>query len=870
MPADAEWDRLADLFAALADLPPEEQRAALDRLGDEDPVRDRLSAMLAAERDRRHPLDREVAAAAGDLIGASPDPPKRIGPYQIEHLLGEGGSAVVYLATRADLGHQVAIKILRDAWLSPARRERFVSEQRTLAQLNHPAIARFHDADTLPEGTPWLAMEYVPGVPITEYCASRQSGVSERLRLVRAVAEAVQHAHRHAVIHRDLKPSNILVTDDGAVKLVDFGIAKHLESGDGSDATRTGLRMMTPAYAAPEQLSRAAVGTYTDVYALGVVLYQLLTGRLPFDLSGRAPDDALAIVSGQTPPAPSAVGWAIVGRGSRTDLDVLTATAMHPDPLRRYRDMDALIRDIDHLLTGEPLEARPDSFSYRAGKFVRRHAGAVTAGVLAGATIVGLTTFYTVRLRQARDGALAEAARAERAQRFTQNLFEGGDPSAAPADTLRVITLVDRGLQEVRSLDRDPKTRSELMLTLGGLYQRLGRLDRADSLFEAGLAERRRRTGATSPEVADALVSLGLLRVDEAKFDEAERLIREAIAIDSATRPAGHVAHAVAKTALGKVQEEAGNYPEAIVTLTQALKLHAALDSGSTEYWAAAAELANTHFYAGNYDAADSLNRLVLAVDRERRGATHPAVAEDLINLGATEFERGKYAEAETFYRQALAINRAWYGANHYETAANLTMLGRALIRALRWDEGAGMLREALAIRERVFGPNHPNVASTVNELGTVALRRERYDEAERYYRRAADIYRTTYHGKHYLIGIALSNLGSVRLGQSDNAGAERFLREALLRFTETLAPDHNNIGIVRTKLGRALLRQRRYREAAEESRAGYDILAKQATPALSFIKNARADLVAAYTALGRPEEAARIAADTATAPSKP
>jgi serine/threonine-protein kinase len=852
---ELDWEHLADAFAAIADLPADQQAAALARCADP-ALRDQLTAMLAAEPTSDHPLDQSVESAARDLIGAAPSAPRRIGPYQLDRLLGEGGSAVVYLATRPDLEHQVAIKILRDAWLSPARRERFLLEQRTLAQLNHPAIARFHDADSFADGTPWLAMEYVAGVAITQYAEQHRLDIRGRLSLVRSVAEAIQHAHQRAVIHRDLKPSNILVTDDGTVKVVDFGIAKHLEDTGDSDPTRTGLRFLTPAYAAPEQLSRAAIGTYTDVYALGAVAYQLLTGRLPQEVTGKSVEEILAALGRGPPPASALIG-AGIGRSMAADLDVLLATALHADPARRYRGMGNLIEDIDRLLAGEPLRARPDTFGYRAGKFLRRHTGPVVASGLGLLALVGLVTFYTVRLRASRDTALAEAARAERVQRFMQSLFEGGDNTAAPADTLRVLTLVDRGLQEVRSLEGDPKTQSELLLTLGGLYQKFGRLERADSLFQASLAERRSRAGSGSPEVADALLPLGLLRMDQARFDEAERLVKEAIAIDSVTRPAGHVAHAAARAALGRVQQAKGDYPASIATLGAALRLHAAADSGSVEYWASAAELANTHFYAGNYDVADSLNRLVLAADRERRGPGHPAVAEDLINLGATEFERGKYPEAEAYYRQALAINRAWYGADHHAVAANLTMLGRVLIRALRWEESAGTPQEALGGRERVFGPDHPNRASTLTELGTVALRRERWAEAEAYYQRATAIYRSTYNGKHYLIGIGLSNLGSVGMGRGDNAAAERYLREALLRFQETLAPDHSNIGIVKTKLGRALLRQKKYREAEAECRAGYEILSKQATPALNFIKNARADLVEAYTALGRPADAA-------------
>src|ERR1019366_758605 len=218
-----------------------------------------------------------------------------------------GGLGVVYLAQRDDLGSLVAIKILRDAWLSPARRERFLSEQRTLAQLNHPSIARLYDADTLEDGTPWFVMEHVDGIPLTHYCRTHACSVEQRLQLFRSLCEAVQHAHSHAVIHRDLKPSNILVKSDGSVRLLDFGIAKELESLDLQvDQTMTGLRMMTPAYASPEQIRGDRVGISTDVYSLGVVLYELLTGQLPFDLSGLTPAEGATIIAEHEPGKPSA------------------------------------------------------------------------------------------------------------------------------------------------------------------------------------------------------------------------------------------------------------------------------------------------------------------------------------------------------------------------------------------------------------------------------------------------------------------------------------------------------------------------------------------------------------------------------------
>src|SRR5437660_4178568 len=295
------WERIQSLFHQTADLPPAEQDAFLQAACAHDSALiHEVSAMLKEDARPASLLDRGIAGIAHALLN-DPDPAQlprqQFGPYHLIRLLGEGGMGLVYLAERTDLGSLVAIKILRDAWLSPARRERFASEQRTLAQLNHASIARLYDADALPDGTPWFAMEYVEGVPLTEYCEQHASSIPERLRLFRAVCEAVEHAHRHLIVHRDLKPSNILVKPDGSVKLLDFGIAKQLDSLEGPvDRTRTGLRLMTPAYAAPEQILGDPVGIHTDIYTIGVVLYELLTGRLPFDLANRTPREVETVI----------------------------------------------------------------------------------------------------------------------------------------------------------------------------------------------------------------------------------------------------------------------------------------------------------------------------------------------------------------------------------------------------------------------------------------------------------------------------------------------------------------------------------------------------------------------------------------------
>lgn len=872
------WEQVQALFQQAADQPTSQRLSFLMGAsgGDEQLVAD-VQALLD-EDARASLLDRPLAQVAVRILEPDSEAAAssvEFGPYRVRELLGEGGMGVVYLAERDDLGSRAAIKLLRDAWMSPARRGRFAVEQRTLAQLSHPSIARLYDADTLADGTPWFAMEYVEGVPLTEYFRQHKCPLAERLRLFESVCEAVRYAHSRAIIHRDLKPSNILVQSDGSVKLLDFGIAKQLDRHDSpADQTLTGLRLMTPAYAAPEQIRGEPPGTYTDVYALGVILYELLTGRLPFDLSNQSPGEAEAIILNQEPEKPSLLakrirnvdeyGSAPLPKASWADLDVLCLTAMHKNSERRYRSVDAFIRDINHYLGGEPLYARPDTISYRIGKFVRRNRRPVVSTALVLAGIVGLIVFYTVRLTAARNSALAEAARTQRVLRFTLNLFNGGDKQAGPASNLRVMTLIDRGIQEAKTLDRDPAVQAELYETLGEVYQKLGIFDRADSLLSLALERRRSIHGANQVQVAESLIKLGLLRADQAKFDESERLIREGLELTKTSVGPGHPAIGMATDALGEVLEQRGTYDEAVRVLKEAVRLRSVPGADEADLADSQLELANTYFYAGRYRESQSLDEQLLITHRQLYGSRHPLVAEDLINLGAIQQELGRYKDAEAFDRKALDITQAFYGEDHYKTALNLTLIARALVKQQRYDDATLMLRRALAIQEKVFGPNHPRVASPLNELGSIALMRDQFDEAQTCFRRMLNIYRSAYKGKHYLIGVALANLGSVFMARKDNARAEPFFREALAMYAQTLPPGSLNEAITRIKLGRALVRQNRFAEAETQTLGGYEILSRQESPTVSWLQSARQDLARIYAALQQPAKASKFLAEQA------
>jgi serine/threonine-protein kinase len=584
-----------------------------------------------------------------------------------------------------------------------------------------------------------------------------------------------------------------------------------------------------------------------------------LTGRLPFDLADRTPGEAQTIILEHDPVKPSAVAKRVAersgipaGAASWADLDVLCLTAMHKDPERRYLSVEALIRDVDHYLKDEPLEARTDSLRYRAVKFARRHRRPLAALGVAAAVVVGLTTYYTVGLAHARTVAVNEAARTDRVQRFMLNLLEGGDANEGPSDSLRVLTVVDRGVREARALDREPAIQAALYATLGGVYQQLGEFDRADSLMRAGLEERRSLYGSTHRDVAESLVLLGLLRVDQARLGEADSLVRQGLAIDSRLAPANDPALARAIAALGFVLRNRGQRDSALALLQTAAKMQSARGGDSSDLSETLTTLANVYYDGGQYQASDSLNQAVLSVDRVLHGDRHPSVAIDLTNLGAIEHDLGRYPSAERYYREAIDIDRAWYGETHPETVSLLPMLARTLVAEKRYDEAVALLDRALVLQEKAYGPVHPRVASVLNALGLAALAQENLDEAEKDFTRMGAIYRSVYGDHHYTVGITASDLGSVYAKRNDLPKAERTLRDAVSALTATQGPDHLNTGIARIKLGDVLLSESRYADAQRESFAGYGIVAKQTGTSDTWLQTARKDIAAESTAMSR------------------
>jgi tetratricopeptide (TPR) repeat protein/predicted Ser/Thr protein kinase len=847
------WEKIQNLFHEAAERPESERQAFLSTAcRDDRELIAEVTLMLKADGRSASPdasiLDRGLPNVAYQMVGGSLDPAsfREFGPYRIQKLLGEGGMGVVWLAQREDAGNQVAIKFLPHAGLSPARRERFAREIKTLAKLKHPLIARLYDAGMLADGTPWFVMEFVEGVPLTEYLREQPRSIEARLRLFRSVCDAVQYAHGQEIIHRDLKPSNILVEQDGTPRLLDFGIARELQGLDEpSQQTRPALRFMSQDYAAPEWVRDGTVGLYTDVYSLGVILYEMLTDRLPGNSAGHPEKPSVA-----APPAPR------VSKSAWNDLDVLCLKAMHTDPNERYRSVEALIRDIDHYLKGEPLEARPDTLRYRAGKFVRRNRQVVLATSLAFALIAGLVVFFTLRLAKERNTAVAEAARTQRIQRFMLNLFGDGDKAAAPSNDLRVLTLLDRGVQEAAVLDSDPETQAELYRSLGRMYQMLGKFPKADQLLHLALERMKVALGPQNPKIAEILIELALLRSDQGQYKDAESMAQKAVEIASRHLPPTAPAVVRAKTALGRVLAERGPSDKAIALLEPLVKIPPSAEEGPNILLESIRALAYAELTAGQYEVSESMYRRALILDRQLYGRSHPRVAHELGDIASAEATLGRIKEAEGLYRESLEIYKAWYGQNHPDTVQTATTLAAMLIQEGKYAEADSLMQQVLTIQEQTYGKVHVYVAFALDTLGRLELARGNLAAAESYASRAIRIDETLYGDSDHRTAIAKAHLAQVFLAGKQDHRAEPLLREAVKALTERPRPGNMSVGMSQLLLGGVLLREKRYEEAEKYLSAAYTILATQPGIYAKRLQETRKDLAEVYDALHQTQKA--------------
>ncbi|MEM1096798.1 MAG: serine/threonine-protein kinase [Bacteroidota bacterium] len=863
----ARWKEIDRLLDEALQQPPDQQAAYLENADVADDIREAARQALQAQL-QEHFIDQPLAASASPsaaeaLVG------QRLGPYRLGAVVGQGGMGVVYRAHRDDgtFEQTVAVKVVKRGMDTDAIVARFQREQQVLAALSHPNIASIYDGGTTPDGRPYLVMPFVEGQPITAYADAHRLSIAERLALFRTVCEAVHVAHQNLVVHRDLKPSNIIVTAEGTVQLLDFGIAKVLDAGaEQAFMTRTGVQVFTPEYASPEQITGAPITTATDVYQLGVLLYELLIGERPHGLATKARQAIMQAVLDSEPVRPSTVvaqrpptvEQASEARGLtpeqlrrklQGDLDVICLKALAKEPTRRYASAEALAADLMRYGAGLPIEAQPESAWYRMRKFVRRHRGAVSAVVLVVAALaVGLSAAWMQRNR-----ALDEVASRTAVQDVLVSLLAGVSPESAIAgDTLSMRTFLDEGMQRVEVLeDASPAVKSTLYDVLAQAYASLLLFDEAQSAYDAAIATRtevdgpydvatlslrreraevvtiaqdyltadslfavlaadqREHLGPSHPELGRTLYQHAIVKRYTAPALEAAAMLEEAVSYmpPTAWRDRGPALGSLA----GWYWEE-GEDERAAVFAQQAIELYNVYlgDADAEERQQAYADMATAHVTLYEYVEADSVRRIALAELRERLPAEHPEVARLLYNMAVENGAMGDFTSSDTLATEAAAIFEAVYGRVQQERAFSLRQ--KALASSML-DRPSGMVEamdEILYIAEQLEGRESFLYVSTKIEYGTALFFHGLHAEA------VAQLTPTLAAAARIggrMKGIALEALGKslTELGRYDDA--DRYFAMYLADL-EAAPPDVLDQWMIRSYQADALRGAGRYPEA--------------------------------------------------------
>jgi eukaryotic-like serine/threonine-protein kinase len=840
------------------------------------PEREQQLAALAEVRPDLYPhiltllgADREAAAQdflGGDAVAdagvASVSALKagaRIGAYQLERPLGAGGMGEVWLARRIDGRFEgtMALKVLHAHVAQSAARERFVREGRILGQLSHPNIARLLDAGATSLGVLYFVLEYVEGHPIDQWCDEHNLDVAARLRLFLQVCDAVAHAHTHLVVHRDLKPPNILVTAQGEIKLLDFGIAKLIEPekpGEETELTRLSGRALTPDFAAPEQILGHAVTTATDVYSLGILLYFLLSGRRPYERHqmsmgelerdvrvaeapalGRSAlegEDAVTIAA-QRASTPQKLKRALSG-----DLDTVVTKALHLEPERRYPNAEQLSADLRRYLDGHPVLAARDTWIYRTQKFVARHLVGVSVTSAAILLLAGFAIAMSVQV-----GRIArERARAEQVSSFLVDIFELSDPYRGRGNEVTARELLDVGTRQVESrFAAQPDTRAALMGTMGRVYNRLGLGGEAQPVLEKALAGLVEIHGPKHPEVAAMLNEIGNALMAQGKQAEAEARLKEALQMRRELLGPDATEVAESLTDLGRVAFERGEQQVAEQYFRDSLSLYSRRGLlGTPEAAQVMNELSSLLAFVGHYDEAAQMLDAALKVDRPAFGEDYPRVIMETHNLAYVLQMQGKFAEAEPLFVRSNEQLRRVLGPEHPYTIDALSNYGRFLRRKGDVPGAERVLREVLDLNIRVRGPTHPNVGTSQANLAILLHDAGRLPEAEAEFRAALETYTKALPPEHTSFAPALAGLGRVLIDEGRAREAVPLLRHATQIATATMPGDSPMLAITRSSLASALVQLHQYDEAESLLRDSYPIVIATQGKGSAVVRQAR------------------------------
>ena len=867
------WQRIEELFCTVVDRPVAEREAYLTQVcgGDEELRREVLS--LLARDISEDFIQNHIAGVA---MSFSPEPRddltgNRIGPYRLTRLVGRGGMGAVYEAVRDDdqFQQQVAIKLIKGGMDSDFVRKRFVRERQILASLDHPYIARLFDGGATEGGLPYFVMEFVDGEPIIDFCRRRGLALDEKLKLFRDVCSAVQHAHQKLVVHRDLKPSNIMVTAEGTPKLLDFGIAKLLtpDPGEAGTRTATAVRLMTPDYASPEQVRGGQITTATDVYSLGVVLYELLTARRPYQFETYSPLAIERAICETEAPRPSESAREQTGAPAKLarqlagDLDNIVLMALRKEPERRFQSVEQFSEDLRRYLSGLPIKARPDTFVYRAGKFVRRHRLAAVAATLVVLSLLGgiIATSYAARQARAeRDRANQAAATAQRVTQSFVSVFEVADPGRTQGIAITAKELLDQSAEKVtRELKDQPLVQAKLLDTIGGLYITLGLFDRAQPLLEEALRLRRQTMGAEHPEVAESLHHLGTVVYQRGDYPGSETLYREALQLRRKLLGSNHLQVADSMDGLGRVLVARSKVAEAEPLVRDALALRRSqLEPEHKAIADSLHGLGRILSAQGKFAEAAEMYRQALAINRKIYGEENPSVAASLGNLGAMLHELGDYDGAELLLRNVLAMRRKLHGPEHPNVASSLAFLALLLQDKREYVEAEAYYRQALAMRRKLYGENNVRLATTMNNLATLLAAKGDYQRSETLHRQALSIRRQALGEEHTEVGTSWYTLADLFYLKGQYPEAENLQRQAIAVYQKALQPEHWMMQRSRSQLGASLVKLKRYREAEEELLPAYAGLKATRGEQHALTRKTVSRLIELYEAWGKPDQA--------------
>lgn len=721
---------------------------------------------------------------------------KKIGPYHLIRRIGRGGMGDVWLAERDDgqFDQQVAIKIVRPDIGQQENYQRFQQERQIMASLNHPNIARLLDGGISNTGHPYLVLEYVKGVSITEYCTSLNGSLERRLELFALVCKAIQYAHRNLIVHRDLKPDNILVTKDGTLKVLDFGIAKLLDSELTSRTlieTRTGLRMMSLNYATPEQISMEPITTATDVYALGLLLYELLTDARPFDLHKKKLSEAEQIIRKQDPVKPSRLDtrWKKELKG---DLDAIILKALRKEPEQRYESAGHMMDDIHRYEKNLPVCARNDTFRYRASKFIKRYSVIIfsVVTILLIATAFGF--YHTWQMTKERNIAKTEAEKAQQITDFLIDVFEYSNPTIKNPHEITAREILDHGADFIRnSLTDQPEIQAEMMNAIGRIYTNLGLYNEAKPmLFEAMEIN---KEFSSEQELAFTLRNLGDLYSNLGFYDSSAIYLQDAItrlqANENNTELAGSI------ESLGWVLYTMGNYEKADSLLTKAMSIQQELHGEKSIEVAQNMQLrAWVQHDLGHYDIAENLFRQVLALRRSLLGPEHRDVATTLHSLGWVLYQKKEYALADSIMRKALDLREQLYPEGHMDVAWSQNNMGLIQQALGNFKEAERLFNSSLEMRKAILGEEHSHVAQSLGNLAGLYFSQQKYRKAASMFEKVIKIDLKRLGENHPQLAVDYNNLATVLNNSGQKRQSLEYYQKALSIIGLSLPASHPNV----------------------------------------------------------------------------